>query len=108
MSDTARKVLVVLEHHRGEAEAIKARAIALRVGLFRAHGEKRISDAVTELRREHGFLIAGGPTGYYMAVTEAERRAIIEDLDSRIAGLARTRRAIAQRHPEYAQLALEV
>lgn len=108
MTETARAVLSVLEDHRGAEAAIKARHLALLVGISGASRAKRVSDAVAELRREHGYLICGGNTGYYMARTEAEKRDYIETIDTRIAGLARTRRAIAAKHPEYAQMALEV
>lgn len=109
MTDTARDVLRVLQQdHRGRENAVKAKHLALRVGITGASRAKRVSDAVAELRRQHGHMIVGCNSGLYIARTEEEKRAYVDALNQRIAGLARTRRAIVHRHPEMDQLALEV
>jgi len=102
MSPEAAAVLSVL---RAEELPIRGRAIAWVVGLS---SEKRVADAVAELRNECGFVIVAGQDGYSLAQTEAEKREWLEALDARIAGLCRTRRNAMARNPELAQLLLEV
>ena len=103
MSPEARSVLAVLQ--ATPDWPILGRRLAEIIGLS---SEKRVSDAVAELRVEHGYLVVAGQDGYRMAQTDAERRAYVATIDARIAGLSRTRRAIVQREPELAQLPLDV
>lgn len=102
MSPEAAAVLSVL---RGDDGPIRGRLIAYVVGLS---SEKRVADAVEELRNECGFVIVAGQDGYALAQSEAEKREWLRALDKRIAGLCRTRRNAVARNPELAQLPLEV
>ena len=69
-----RRVLEVLQHHRGHARAIKGRELAARCGM----SEREIKAAIRALIVEHRLLVASSKSssegGYYIVTSDEEQR----------------------------------
>lgn len=77
----------ILGHHRGRANALQVRHFAQLVGV----DERRAQILVKHLVEDHGVLIGSAtsrPFGYFVPETEAEVKAVTDQLYHRIASLA--------------------
>ncbi|MBE7415102.1 MAG: hypothetical protein HS130_07710 [Deltaproteobacteria bacterium] len=82
LSDEEYRVWEIIEAHRGRENAIKADALAWKVGLDGV----RVREIVSHLIREHGKLIGsstGNPPGFYVITDREELERQIRSLRHR-------------------------
>lgn len=91
------RVLAILEHHQGRANAITSYDLALALGLSRNRAvQRKLQLIIRELRKEGKPVLAtcSIPYGYYYASTWAEVQDCLASLRSRLIEDALTRRDI--------------
>ena len=96
-TDLKSRVLAILEHHQGRANAITSYDLAEVVDLPRTRASQRkLQLIIRELRREGRPVLATcrAPYGYYYASTWAEVQDCLASLKSRLCEDALTRRDI--------------
>lgn len=79
LADDERRVLDVLEGHRGRERAIVSADLARRAGV----SERRLRSVLRHLVIAHRVAVGsatGEPAGYYLITSETERRAVRDSL----------------------------
>ena len=96
-TDLKSRVLAILEHHKGRADAITSYDLAEAVDLPRTRAvQRKLQLIIRELRKEGRPVLATcrAPYGYYYASTWAEVQDCLASLKSRLCEDALTRRDI--------------
>ena len=95
------KVKNLLEHHKGEENAITAKSIAFICNLPDSNGNPNVRAIIRFIIEEYSLPIAASPKGFFLISNDEEYAKYMNNLNDRITGIEKRKTALVKSYNTY-------